>query len=359
VRKIVFSGVMLALVAMMLGAAACGDDDDDDGGGQTSEIRTNQGLSVAALAAELSGGGIGDGAEDDADLQGITAPETDAEIARSSFGKDIAPYGGFTAQAGSYEGITVIGYGSATAAADSAIIEFYFGRGGGGGGVEPQPAPVPEDQPNTEPGTSGDGSSGSSGADSADGVTIEPAAPDSPVSDENVNLQEVAPITEAELQPVIDALVNAGVPRENIEFIEQGYRDPFFASATIRASGVGVGSVDAAVQAATTAAAGLADIQLQSSNVSYTVSDCSALERSAIEAAVQDANERGTLLAEVLGVGRGAIVGAANHSYSAYGGTPCGGGYSGPIPLAEIAYTAGQASEVQVVAEISVTFAIN
>ena len=154
--------------------------------------------------------------------------------------------------------------------------------------------------------------------------------------------------------------VNAGVPRDNIEFIEQGYRDPFFASATLRATGVSVDSVDATVQAATDAAAGLGDIQLQSSNVSYTVADCSALERSAIEAAVQDANERGTLLAEVLGVGRGAIVGAANHSYSPYGGTPCdGGGDSGPVPLGGVPYTEGQASEVQVFAEISVTFAIN
>src|SRR5687768_344016 len=109
-RRTIFGGVLTLVAIAMLGVTGCGGDDDDSTGDQTSDIRTNQGLSVAALAAELAGGAsIGDAAdEDSAARNGVGAPEAaDAQLAESTIGKDIAPYGGFPAQAGGYDGITV------------------------------------------------------------------------------------------------------------------------------------------------------------------------------------------------------------------------------------------------------------
>ncbi|TMG01569.1 MAG: hypothetical protein E6I03_08010 [Chloroflexi bacterium] len=58
-----------------------------------------------------------------------------------------------------------------------------------------------------------------------------------------------------------------------------------------------------------------------------------------------------------LGVGVGAVAGASNYSY--FGGTPCDPGvYPGPYPLAGLAYAQGQPRQVQVIANISVTYAI-
>jgi uncharacterized protein YggE len=101
------------------------------------------------------------------------------------------------------------------------------------------------------------------------------------------------------------------------------------------------------------------DVQLQSTNVSYTLEDCASLETAAMEAAVEDAGDRSQALATVLGVGVGAVTGASSYSYSPFGGTPCDTGYIGPVPLGGVAYAEGQTNEVTVFAQISVTYAIN
>jgi uncharacterized protein YggE len=103
----------------------------------------------------------------------------------------------------------------------------------------------------------------------------------------------------------------------------------------------------------------LGDIQLSSTNVSYTVSDCTALEKEAMKAAVEDARERGAAFAETLGVGLGNVTGAAHYSYSPYGGSACGTGIVGPYPLGGAPYIESQSRVVQVFANISVTFAIS
>jgi uncharacterized protein YggE len=223
-----------------------------------------------------------------------------------------------TALQQSQSGITVPGFGSATADADSAVLELYFGR-------YSVPQPVPDQtRPGSETQTSTAG----------------------------------APITEADLAPVIDALVAAGVAREDIEFLGTPYYDPYSASATLRATVRNIGIVGAVVQATTDATAGLQDVVLQSTYVSYTVGDCAALERAAMDAAVADAKERATAFAAALEVGVGDIAGAADYAWSPFGGSPCDVGYLGPVPLGGAVYSEGQPSQVQVYANVSITYEI-
>ncbi len=324
---------IIAMLGLALSSVACG---GDDGGGEP-EIRTQKGLAVAAVSGQLDSRGTGG---DGAAAPG--APDTvneDTETAdRSAAGADLGFKGVDYAPAfqASQTGITVQGYGSATTDPDSAIIEFYFSRGGG---VEPRPVP--------EPGATGSGSSGSSGG--SDTVTTD--------ADAAVAAQ-VAPITEADLQPVIDAIVAAGVPRDDIEFIGQTYYDAYYSTATLRATVSNIDNVDAVVRAAQDGAANLADIYLTSTNISYTVSDCSALEKAAMDAAVEDAKDRATSFASSLGVGLGDVVGASHYSYAPYGGTACDGNFIGPYPMGGIAYAEGARGFVQVFANISVTYAI-
>ena len=253
--------------------------------------------------------------------------EKDAAFAQDSilrgggFAPDIFPV-----QQSSNNGITVQGYASATADADSAIVEFYFYTNGPG-------AIEPLQEGRAVPDSAGGGSDSS--------------APQP---------QQAEPITEATLQPVIDALTGAGVPRDQIEFIG-AYADLYSSSATLRATVTNLDSLDAVVQAGTNAAAGLGSTFLQNTNVSYTVGDCAALESAAMKAAVEDANERGAAFAQTLGVGLGSIVGASNYSY--FGGTPCDSRFfKGPYPIGGVGYFQGQPREVQVFANIGVTYAI-
>jgi uncharacterized protein YggE len=332
-KTVLIAGALISALLLLL-VAACGG--DGDGGGDEAGIRTSKGLSVAALSASLQAGSGGESEDDAAADQGgaAPAPATSGGAAYDRGGMiapDIYPYP-FQATQGSLSGITVQGYGSASVEADGAVLEFYF-YSTSGGGVEP----VPSER---------DSSSGSSGG-------AESGAPDVAVSG------QAAPITEADLQPVVDAIAGAGVPRDNIEVVVQpSYGDIYSGgSATVRATIEGTGSLSAIVDAATSAAIP-ANISFSGTGVSYTVSDCPALETAAMEAAVADARERGASFASSLGVGLGDVVGASSYSYSAYG-SPCDGTtFGGPYPLSGVAYAETQASEVSLLATVTVTFAM-
>jgi len=319
--KMIAAGIVPVLAVGLL-AAACGGGDEE----KAAAIRTQKGLAVAAVSGQLGGQAPA--------VPG--APGTGGEEAgagdRSAQGGDLGfaglPYS--PAFQASQTGITVQGYGSASADPDSAIVEFYFSRSGG---VEPQP--VPEATPGA--------ANGSSGVETRDSA----AAPG-----------QVEPIREADLQPVIDAIVGAGVPRDKVEFIGQSYYDKYYSSATLRATVDNIDIVDGVVAAAQDAAAGLGDIYLNGTNVSYTVRDCAALEKAAMESAVADANERGAAFAEALGAGLGEIVGASHYSYAPYGGTACDGTFTGPYPVGGVAYTEGARGQVQVFANVSITYGI-
>lgn len=348
--KIRAFALMAAVVAVSAVFAACGGDDDDSGDDvssiQPGDIRVDKGLAVAALGQQLGINFNGEAAADNsaADLgsegTGSSAPGAApaADIATRNSAGMAEYWPGVPAQQTGGVGLTVQGYGSATATADQAVVEVYFYRDGYA--IKPEPLPVPE------PGT-----------DSGSG-----AAPDGSVSSDDIAPEtpgNVEPITEAELQPVIDAMLAAGA--SEVELVEQPYFDPFYSNATLRAKVTNLDAVQAVLDAASSASSNLGDITFSGSNAYYTVSDCSALERAAMEAAVEDAAERGDVLADVLSVGRGEIIGASSYSYAPYDDGSCSssGYYGGPYPTYGVAEDAvAGPSDVQVFASITVTYAI-
>ena len=315
--KVAILAIVLLLAA---GVTACGDDD----GGEPA-IRSEGGLGVALVAANAQFGADRSASGESDDGGTDAAPGAAIPGESSSDGSDEALMP-LAQSAG--DGLTVTGYGVATAPADLAVIEFYFS----GYSVRP-----------VEP-DSGGGGSGSEGAD-------DPATSTSPST-------FTTAIGEADLQPVIDAIVALGVSRDDIEVLSGSYYDYYGGTATLRVRLSDVGKLGDVVDAAVNASAGLADISLSSTNVSFMVEDCAPVEQAALEAAADDAATRGTALAAALGVGRGSITGASSYSYSPYGGSSCDVGYIGPYPLGGVAYAEGQARDVQVYANITVTYAV-
>lgn len=327
----------LAVVGVVLAiAAACG-----GGDGDAAAIRTQKGLSVAALAASADVGTAGtDGQSDEADV-GAEAPAPAADTVGASgasraLSPDFSPYPFPTLQE-SQDGVTVQGFGSATVAADAAILEFYFSSEFADRGI-----PIPEPAPG---GVAPSDDGASSGTTEVQPLEL---------------LQEAQPITEADLQPVVDAIAAQGVSPADIEVIVQpSFGDPYYGgSATVRVTVSNVDAVDGIVNAVGEATAGLQNVSFNGTNVSYTVGDCSALEQAAMQAAAEDARERGQGFASVLGVGLGPIRGASHFSSSAFGGAPCGSDFGGPYPLADTSFAQGQSRDVQLFATVTITFAI-
>ena len=297
----------VAAVLLIALSVACGD-------GEEPQIRTERGLGIGlvSLAAERLQEAERDAGAQDSVFPG-QAPAT-GEVAWPGLMEGL----GASLLAQSQVGVTVPGYGLATVDADSAILELYFTRFY----TEPQP----------------------------DGGTTRPGA-ETPAG-------TLGPITETDLQPVIDAIVSEGVAREDIQFLGGTYYDPYSSSAALRVTERNLDLIDGVVSAATAAADTLLDIVLQSTSISYTVQDCAALERAAMDAAVADANERAAAFAGALGVELGGIAGASDYAYSPFGGTPCSIGYMGPVPVGGVTYSQSQAREVQVYANVSITYAI-
>jgi uncharacterized protein YggE len=346
----------LAISATIAAAAlfaACSGSDASTGGGQTAQIKTQHGLDIAALAANFTRSSTSTTTNTAANSASLPASQTgqngvnisggsaSADMSKSAGGTSSLVAGAPQAATGNNTGITVQGYGMATADADSAIVQLYFSNYNNI--VPPMGVPVPMP-----------GANGSSGIAPGD---VKPTVP-SPGA--------VSPITQADLQPVINALTAAGVAAGDIQFSAQSY-DGYSASATLTVTIRTLSIVDTAVTAARSAAANLGTITLQSTNVNYTLQDCKTLESAALKAAVTDAGERGGLLADALSVKLGNVTGASDNSFSPTG-APCGSNnYPFPMPYPMpygVAYdsikSAGSSSStsVQVVAQISVTYAI-
>ena len=316
------SASAIAIAALGLLAAACGGGDDQ------AAIRTNKGLAVAAVSGATGAGGQNlalTGGEQTALTggagQGFSNIIPAVSLVGTGGGKggDVISQPALLQQAGQ-GGITVQGFGSATVAADSAVVELYLGTNVYNEKLLPEPVPY-------SPG----------------------AYPATPAPAE--------PITEAKLQPVIDAITGQGVSRDDIKLLNV-YADPYNSSATLQATVKNLDSLDGVVTAARQAAGGLSNIGIQYTNVSYTVSDCVALEKAAMTAAVEDGKSRATVFGEALGVGRGDLIAASSYSYSPYGGSACDSGVYGPYPMGGIGYAEGQPQEVQLYANISLTYAI-
>ncbi len=309
--KIRLAAALAAAATIALLALACGGDGEP-------EVRVQRGLGLAGLGqtgttSEEQAGAAG------SSQTGIAAP--DSAIARG--GGAIGAPALFPFLQQGQNGITVQGYGSATVQADAAVLELYFGSN--------LPVPLP-------------------GQSSGGGTGIEPAAP--------VPQGQAAPISEADLQPVVDAILAQGVPQTDIEVLPSPKYDPYASSATIRVTVRSLDALGGIIDAATNAAATLQNIALQNTGVIYTVSDCPSLERQAMTAAVEDANERAGVFAGALGVGLGPVIGASHYTYSPFGLSPCDASIGGPVPLGGAPYVQGGSSEVQLVANVAITYAI-
>jgi uncharacterized protein YggE len=302
-KRVILTALLGAIV--LAASPACGGGNGNGG----EEVRTQQGLPVAFAAH------AGASAQERASSVTGATPEAPQP---PGFAKSADGASEVAAQAVTegLAGLTVAGYGLASVDADSAILELYFSTGAV---VRPAPGGGDESQSQTT---------------------------------------ETGPIAEADLRPVIDAIVAQGVDRDDIEFLGGSYYDPSYGSATLRVTVRNLDTLGMIIQAATDAAAGLSNIVLQGSYVSYTISDCGALEQDALRAAAEDAGKRADALARALGVSRGSIAGALNYAYSPFGGTPCDTGNVGPYPIGGITYTEGQARQVQLYATVTVTYAL-
>jgi uncharacterized protein YggE len=182
-----------------------------------------------------------------------------------------------------------------------------------------------------------------------------------------------APLTEEEVQPVVDALVAAGVPAESIEVVIAPAA-PFTGAfgpgtAQVLASGdeVLVAKVGEVIPSAVEAALA-ANLWVDQAGVGYTVADCTAVETAALRDAVENGKEQAEQLAEVLGVELGKLVLASRQpTYGAYGAPAAGGGVCGE-PLTVEAVKSGSyylapfnaeiEPEFEIYATVNLTYAI-
>jgi uncharacterized protein YggE len=189
------------------------------------------------------------------------------------------------------QGITVSGSGEAEANAASAILQFIVRQNGSIDGGNGKP----------------DFAEGEAGPGTADG-----GAPPA-VSDED-------------LAPLIAAVKSNGIDDKDIDTVT--VPNGSFSSAFGPGTGVLVVQLDKAslrhrvkiANAVTNAGTGQG-LTFDQVGVAYIVDDCAALDREAISKAAQNAREQADLMAEVLGLTVGDIVGVQRQpSYGAYGG---------------------------------------
>jgi uncharacterized protein YggE len=243
-------------------------------------------------------------------------------------------------------GIVVQGYGRATAPADTARVAFTVSKSG-----VAYPVPMGETKPlPSEPGVV----EGGAAEGSAPAPDITPVPPDiypTPVPPE--------PITEADLQPLVDAIKAQGVSDSDIEvtIYPYSYYGPYGSpTALVTVTLHDVSKVGGLMDAANQAIAASGTLYLQNTGVTYSVSDCDTLLKEARKAAVEDARDNGAGLAEALGVGLGAIQGATEYSYDPYGYSGCQS-QSGPVYDSYMPpYDPAQPAEVQIISHVTISF---
>lgn len=138
------------------------------------------------------------------------------------------------------------------------------------------------------------------------------------------------PLTEASVQPIVNALVANGVPADAIEVTGTPSSSPSFpfpfplpgSGDTIQMVVTLAQPTRSRVQQIVTTASDAASVSdtfsVQSVKVEYTVNDCQALEREAYIAAVKDAQNRARALAEALQVEIRAVPSVAESPLSGF-----------------------------------------
>lgn len=238
-------------------------------------------------------------------------------------------------------GIVAQGFGRATAPADTARVQFVVSKSG-----EIYPEPLPgEPKAVPEGGVEGE-TAPATPAEIYPYLT--PTPPTSP-----------PPITEADLQPLLDAIKAQGVSDSDIQVTI--YPSSYYGSPTARVTVTLRDPKRTAdlIDAANQAVAASGTIFIQNVGVIYNVDDCDALLKEARRAAVEDARDNGAGLAEALGVGLGDLQGASEYSWDPYGYSACQP--SGPTPYYEYegpSFNPAQPAEVQIVSNVTISFAI-
>jgi hypothetical protein len=296
---------------LLLAAAACG----GDGG---TEIEVSKGLAaVAGTSAgqeEFAAAAAGGAAAMPAPVRvppGVRMTQFGA--GGDAFAAGLAPL----LQQGA-TGLTVQGFGRASTPAAGASVQLFVGSTFA---YYPEPVACPPGEPCPRP--------------------------------------EPSSISEEDLEPILAAIRGQGVAEGDIKVTSQPVYGPYEPNAfIITVTMRDLGKLDAIVEAATGATDQSDNVAIQSTNVLYTVGNCADLEREAMRAAAEDASDRVQLLADVLGVGVGDVVAATHYSYSPFGPNPCDPSFMGLEFAGGMPYVPGQSPQVQVIANLTVTFAM-
>jgi uncharacterized protein YggE len=245
---------------------------------------------------------------------------------------------------GAAAGLTVQGYGRATAPADSARVQFVVMQS-----YDYYREPLPD-----EPGIMPEG-----GVESETAPAVPPDIYTSAVAP--------SPITEADLKPLVDAIKAEGVSDADIEVVIYPtggyYYDPYGGqTARVTVTLRDTDKVGPVVDAGTEAVNESGTLYLQNVGVLYSVDDCSALLREARRAAVVDGRENAEGLADALEVSVGDILAASEYVYSPLGLSPCDPSfdtyYPEPYSYEGMAYDPAMPAEVQIVSNVGLTYAI-
>ncbi len=175
-------------------------------------------------------------------------------------------------------GISVIGHGEASAPAETGTLHITVGEGNYAGPVVPQPGVTPGERERES------------------------------------------------VSPIVEALVDAGVQEDQIEVLvgpsiaEQGtYFGPATAVIRVTVDSPDRDQLGELVDAASVAAAG-ERLVVGRVSATYAVEDCAPLEREAREMAVADAHTKADVMAELIDVSRGDIIGTRDVSSESQAG---------------------------------------
>ena len=174
---------------------------------------------------------------------------------------------------------------------------------------------------------------------------------------------ESEPFTEEDLQPIVDAFIEEGVSENDIEVVISpaggGKFGPGTAQVRARVTDP-EGKLEPLVEAAREAADTVEGVSFFDVSVFYAVDDCGPLEQAALEAAIEDAEERAQLLASALDKRLGDLVFATESVFSQFGPSPCD---PSAVGFDELEFFGGepfdpsQSAEVQVASTVNLTFA--
>jgi uncharacterized protein YggE len=344
--KLTLMPFALLAAALVVLAVACG--------GAEAKVTVEKGL--AAATGQTGGTSLSTQPAAAAAVPYMAAISSKEEATRSSYAGAAYPVSSMVRGGGGgglslapqlqgQAGLTVQGYGSATAPADAAKVQFSVSLISSDGSYPYYPKPaVPEVQPSDSGASPGE----------AEPLVIPPTPTSS------------SELTEDDLAPLIDAIKAQGVSDADIEVViypAGGYYSPYGPNSSARVTVTldnPADRVGPVVNAATKAVNESGTLSLQNTSVLYMVDDCSALLREARRAAVEDGRDSGEGLAEALGVSLGDLLAASEYAYSPFGPSPCDPAFNtSPYGYEGMSYDPALLAEVQIVSNVALTFAMS